>query len=194
MLPTRSDGFSTAGGSAAGCVCRLPLGAAEPESGLSSGRIVSRRFARRSHQQGPAVDAAEALLAPLLDLAGRDDRRIASWSPAVGEHDPVVPDEPPAPPQPAPPPSTPAGPAVRTRGRPPRSKPPRRQVHFHVDEDEERLLLSAARDHGSQQKGIVAALRALQENELLRDEIDRLRAECDRQRQLLVQAESLFER
>jgi hypothetical protein len=67
-------------------------------------------------------------------------------------------------------------------------------VHFHVDEDEERLLLSAARDHGSQQKGIVAALRALQENELLRDEIDRLRAECDRQRQLLVQAESLFER
>jgi hypothetical protein len=67
-------------------------------------------------------------------------------------------------------------------------------VHFHVDQDEERLLLSAARSHGSQQKGIVAGLQALQENELLRDEIDRLRDECERQRQLLARAESLFKR
>jgi hypothetical protein len=80
----------------------------------------------------------------------------------------------------------------RRRGRP-RGRP-RRQVHFHVDPDEELLLLAAARAHGSQQKGLVAALQALQDNEILRDEIERLRTECERQRVLLAEAEAIFNR
>ena len=79
------------------------------------------------------------------------------------------------------------------RGRP-RGKVARRQVHFHVDPDEERLLLAAGRMFGSQQKGLIAALESLQEAEFLRDEIDRLRELCERQRRLLAEAESLFKR
>jgi hypothetical protein len=85
-----------------------------------------------------------------------------------------------------------AGQEPRKRGRP-RGRP-RRQVHFHVDPDEELLLLEAARKHGSQQKGLVAALQALQDNEVLRAEIERLRTECERQRVLLADAEALFNR
>jgi hypothetical protein len=80
----------------------------------------------------------------------------------------------------------------RRRGRP--KGRPRRQVHFHVDPDEELLLLAAAQKHGSQQKGLVAALQALQDNEILRDEIERLRTECERQRVLLAEAEAIFNR
>jgi len=80
----------------------------------------------------------------------------------------------------------------RRRGRP-RGRP-RRQVHFHVDPDEELLLLAASRKHGSQQKGLVAALQALQDIELLRDEIERLKTECERQRVLLADAEAIFRR
>jgi hypothetical protein len=79
------------------------------------------------------------------------------------------------------------------RGRP-RGKVARRQVHFHVDPDEELLLLAAGRTYGSQQKGLIAALEALQEAALLRDEIERLRDECERQRRLLAEAASLFKR
>jgi hypothetical protein len=86
-----------------------------------------------------------------------------------------------------------AEPPARKRGRP-RGKVARRQVHFHVDPDEERLLLAAGRAFGSQQKGLIAALESLQEAELLRDEIDRLRELCERQRRLLAEAESLFKR
>jgi hypothetical protein len=82
--------------------------------------------------------------------------------------------------------------APKKRGRP-RGRP-RRQVHFHVDPDEELLLLAAARKHGSQQKGLIAALQALQDNEVLRDEVERLRAECERQRVLLADAEAIFKR
>jgi hypothetical protein len=79
----------------------------------------------------------------------------------------------------------------RKRGRP-RGRAIRRQVHFHVDPAEEQLLLAAAAMFGSQQKGLIAALESLQEAELLRDEIERLRAECERQRELLAGAEALF--
>jgi hypothetical protein len=80
----------------------------------------------------------------------------------------------------------------RKRGRP-RGRP-RRQVHFHVDPDEELLLLAAAEAFGSQQKGLVAALQALQDNQILRAEVERLRTECERQRVLLAEAEAIFNR
>lgn len=86
----------------------------------------------------------------------------------------------------------PAGQEPRRRGRP-RGRP-RRQVHFHVDPDEEQLLLEAAKMYGSQQKGLVAALLALQDNEVLRVEVERLRTECERQRRLLADAEAIFNR
>ena len=79
----------------------------------------------------------------------------------------------------------------RKRGRP-RGRAIRRQVHFHVDPAEEQLLVAAVAMFGSQQKGLIAALESLQEAELLRDEIERLRAECERQRELLGEAEALF--
>ena len=82
--------------------------------------------------------------------------------------------------------------APKRRGRP-RGRP-RRQVHFHVDPDEERLLMMAVERYGSQQKGLIAALESLQEAELLRDEIERLRAETARNRQLLDEAGALFKR
>ena len=80
----------------------------------------------------------------------------------------------------------------KRRGRP-RGRP-RRQVHFHVDPDEERLLMAAVERYGSQQKGLIAALESLQEADVLRDEIERLRAETARHRRLLDEAESLFNR
>jgi hypothetical protein len=80
----------------------------------------------------------------------------------------------------------------RGRGRP-RGRP-RRQVHFHVDPDEEVLLMSAVEKFGSQQKALIAALQALVDIEVVRDEVERLAAECERQRKLLDQAESIFNR
>jgi hypothetical protein len=80
--------------------------------------------------------------------------------------------------------------APRRRGRP-RGRP-RRQVHFHVDADQERLLMKAVEIFGSQQKALIAALESLEENELLQEEIKRLEAESERQRALLLKAESLF--
>jgi hypothetical protein len=85
-----------------------------------------------------------------------------------------------------------ASPAPKRRGRP-RGRP-RRQVHFHVDPDEEGLLMLAVERYGSQQKGLIAALESLQEADFLRDEIEKLRAELARQRRLLDEAESLFKR
>jgi hypothetical protein len=82
--------------------------------------------------------------------------------------------------------------APKKRGRP-RGRP-RRQVHFHVDPDEERLLMAAVEKYGSQQKGLIAALESLHEADMLRDEIERLRAEVARHRRLLDEAESLFSR
>jgi len=110
----------------------------------------------------------------------------ASAQPAAVPQAPAKPVLPSRPPQPA------AGEEPRRRGRP-RGRP-RRQVHFHVDPDEELLLLAAARKNGSQQKGLVAALQALQDIEVLRDEIERLRMECERQRVLLADAEAIFRR
>ncbi|HZO96420.1 MAG TPA: hypothetical protein VFB42_03520 [Gaiellaceae bacterium] len=83
-------------------------------------------------------------------------------------------------------------PAGRRRGRP-RGRP-RRQVHFHVDPDEEALLLAAVEKYGSQQKGLIAALQALHDIEVVRDEVERLAAECERQRRLLDEMNSLFNR
>jgi hypothetical protein len=80
----------------------------------------------------------------------------------------------------------------RRRGRP-RGRP-RRQVHFHVDPDEERLLMQAVETYGSQQKALVAALAALTETERLRRRIEELERESERQRALLAKAESLFAR
>lgn len=77
------------------------------------------------------------------------------------------------------------------RGRPPGRKA-RRQVHFHVDPEEDRLLLAAAGRFGSQQKGLVAALSALEEVDALREQVKLLEAECARQRQLLVEAQAVF--
>lgn len=77
------------------------------------------------------------------------------------------------------------------RGRPPGRKA-RRQVHFHVDAEQDRLLLSAAGRFGSQQKALIAALHALQEVFALREHVALLQAECERQRSLLAEAEALF--
>ena len=84
-------------------------------------------------------------------------------------------------------------PATRKRGRP-KGRAVRRQVHFHVDPQEEALLLAAVSQYGSQQKGLIAALASLQEAELLHDEIARLRDECERQQRLLEEAQALFRR
>jgi hypothetical protein len=92
------------------------------------------------------------------------------------------------------PPVAAAPPVTEKRGRGrPRGRP-RRQVHFHVDPDEEVLLMNAVEKCGSQQKGLIAALQALVDIEVVRDEVERLAAECERQRRLLDQAESIFNR
>jgi hypothetical protein len=85
------------------------------------------------------------------------------------------------------------GEAKRKRGRP-RGRAVRRQVHFHVDPQEEQLLMEAVEAYGSQQKALIAALAALKETATLHDEIDRLRDECTRQRRLLHEAQALFKR
>jgi uncharacterized small protein (DUF1192 family) len=118
----------------------------------------------------------------------------AAPSPAA-EAPPAQRAAPAAPPRPDPA----AGQAVADESSPPRRRGrprgrPRRQVHFHVDPDEERLLMAAVERYGSQQKGLVAALESLQEADLLRDEIERLRTESERYRRLLDEAESLFKR
>jgi len=102
-------------------------------------------------------------------------------------------------PEPEPTVSPPARSLAATPGtdeRPRRGRPPgrakRRQVHFHVDAEQDRLLLAAARMFGSQQKGLVAALRALQEVVRLQEQVDLLREECERQSRLLEEAEALF--
>jgi hypothetical protein len=79
----------------------------------------------------------------------------------------------------------------RRRGRP-RGARKRRQVHFHVDPDEDQLLLRAAGHFGSQQKALIAALHALNEVLALRSQVDALQEECDRQRRLLAEAQALF--
>ena len=118
--------------------------------------------------------------------------------PVVVEPSPAPAPAPAATPAVTPPTATPtvaAAPAAtekRGRGRP-RGRP-RRQVHFHVDPDEEVLLMSAVERFGSQQKGLIAALQALVDIEVVRDEVERLAAECERQRRLLDQAESIFNR
>lgn len=89
--------------------------------------------------------------------------------------------------------SDPAQSERRKRGRP-KGRAVRRQVHFHVDPQEEALLAAAVARYGSQQKGLIAALASLQEAELLHDEIARLRDECERQRRLLEDAQALFRR
>jgi hypothetical protein len=79
----------------------------------------------------------------------------------------------------------------RSRGRP-RGARKRRQVHFHVDPDEDQLLLRAAGHFGSQQKALIAALHALNEVLALRGQVEALQEECDRQRRLLAEAQALF--
>jgi len=162
--------------------------------------------------------------APLFNLDEVHEQRILSWSPELDDGLDVVEPEPvgsepepqpaptPEPPQavapprpaPAPPPvkvaAQPTAPVAkdevvaerRGRGRP-RGRP-RRQVHFHVDPDEEVLLMAAVEKFGSQQKGLIGALQALHDIEFVRDEVERLAAECERQRKLLDQAESIFGR
>jgi hypothetical protein len=139
---------------------------------------------------------------PPAPVAPEPVREVAPARPvAVEPARAQAPTPPPAPPttsQAAPP--TAAAPAAtapsltekRGRGRP--KGRPRRQVHFHVDPDEEVLLMSAVEKFGSQQRGLIAALQALVDIEVVRDEVERLAAECERQRKLLDQAESIFNR
>jgi len=149
--------------------------------------------------QRPAVPAAIAPVQPVQPppQPWPVEEHVVDEAPAR-EHVEPIPVElaKPAAPKPSlashPPQQSAAGQEPRRRGRP-RGRP-RRQVHFHVDPDEELLLLAASRKHGSQQKGLVAALQALQDIEVLRDEIERLRAECERQRVLLADAEAIFRR
>jgi hypothetical protein len=168
-----------------------------------------RKRGRRDDWNGDQRGGA-ASSAPLFSLDDLHERRILSWSPELDDDLDPVEDEPAAaesepPPAPKPvapePPKAVAPPAPshtpvvaekRGRGRP-RGRP-RRQVHFHVDPDEEVLLLGAVEKFGSQQKGLIAALQALQDIEVVRDEVERLAAECERQRKLLDQAESIFGR
>ena len=177
-----------------------------------------RKRGRRDDWNG-AQREDEAPSAPLFNLDELHERRILSWSPElddeldVAEEEPALADpepEPapapkavaaapakavaPAPAKAAAAPAPPPAPSAEKRGRGrPRGRP-RRQVHFHVDPDEEVLLLSAVEQFGSQQKGLIAALQALQDIEVVRDEVERLAAECERQRKLLDQAESIFGR
>jgi hypothetical protein len=121
-------------------------------------------------QSGPFADPGQ----PATDVERPAGGSVETPAPADGE---------PGPPADGP----------RRRGRP-RRHVKRRQVHFHVDPEEDELLLAAARQFGSQQKGLIAALRALEEVESLRDEVDRLRRHSERQQQLLVAARSLLEK
>lgn len=79
----------------------------------------------------------------------------------------------------------------RRRGRPPGART-RRQVHFHVDPDQDRLLLHAVGRFGSQQKALIAALHALDEVLALRDQVELLQSENSRLRRLLAEAQALF--
>jgi hypothetical protein len=86
---------------------------------------------------------------------------------------------------------TPADVPRARRGRPPGRKA-RRQVHFHVDAEQDRMLLAAAGRFGSQQKALIAALQSLDEVVTLRQQVESLQAECERQRRLLADAQALF--
>jgi len=130
-----------------------------------------------------------------LVLPGSGQGAVAPRPPAAAPA-PAPASKPAAPPAPAPAPdhadaAEPEGDAKRKRGRP-RGRSVRRQVHFHVDPQEEQLLMEAVQMFGSQQKALIAALAALKETALLHDEIDRLRDECTRQRRLLQEAQALF--
>jgi len=147
----------------------------------------------------PQVEPEPVAPAPLPPVAPRpvEERYVPPAPAPVREQAPAAPAErvapvPTKPILPNRPPQSAAGEEPKRRGRP-RGRP-RRQVHFHVDPDEELLLLEASRKHGSQQKGLVAALQSLQDIDVLRDEIERLRAECERQRVLLADAEAIFRR
>jgi hypothetical protein len=83
------------------------------------------------------------------------------------------------------------GPRRARRGRPPGRKV-RRQVHFHVDAEQDRMLLTAAGRFGSQQKALIAALYALHDVLTLREQVEMLQAECERQQRLLAEAKALF--
>lgn len=136
--------------------------------------------------------------APPYVVQEREQRRILSWSPDPFDEQPGPTAEAPAPqaqlaeaPAPAPVQPPPARPRTRARRT---SATTRRQVHFHIDAEEESLLLAAARTFGSQQKGLIAALEALQETELLLEERARLLAESERQRARLAELEALLGR
>jgi hypothetical protein len=159
------------------------------------------------HPQAPPANAGAPATAPTRRVPKRiPARRLVL--PGSGQSAPAAPRPPAAAPapapkpaaQPAPPPPTaapeaadaePEEEAKRKRGRP-RGRSVRRQVHFHVDPQEEQLLMEAVETFGSQQKALIAALGALKETALLHDEIDRLRDECTRQRRLLQEAQALF--
>jgi hypothetical protein len=167
--------------------------------------VIARRFARDRSSTGDEDNRSDEP----ARTDERQDMRVLSWSPDPFDEPEVEPeaevDESGAPPpraeapprrvrEPAatadPPQEKPSG---RPRGRP-RGRAVRRQIHFHVDPDEEQLLMAAVAQFGSQQKGLVAGLRSLQETEELRAEIERLTAECERQRFLLAEARALFKR
>lgn len=144
-------------------------------------RSLIHRYMTTQAEPDPVEDADEPIVRAHTAVAEPSAPPVEHQSPA------------PLPPLPPPLPTEPAVPQPERprRGRP-RGRTQRRQVHFHVDADEDRLLLAAARQFGSQQKGLIAALKALQEVVTLREQIGQLHAECERQRELLAQAEALF--
>jgi hypothetical protein len=171
-------------------------GGADPSAPLFNlDELHEQRILSWSPELDDELDAAEA---EPVDVEPEPPRAVAAPEPprTVGPPTPAQPKPAPAPVQVAEPLAPVAKEEVvgekRGRGRP-RGRP-RRQVHFHVDPDEEVLLMGAVEKFGSQQKGLIGALQALHDIEFVRDEVERLAAECERQRKLLDQAESIFGR
>jgi uncharacterized small protein (DUF1192 family) len=157
-----------------------------PEAGDRTGRPPAPQKPRPGPAPPPRPDPPAG---PRAELPRRDVASAVGPRGRTNAVDQVEPKSPP--PRAVVPPSSEGERQERQRGRP-RGRAVRRQVHFHVDPAEEQLLVAAVAMLGSQQKGLIAALESLQEAELLRDEIERLQAECERQRELLAEAEALF--
>jgi hypothetical protein len=145
-----------------------------------------RRLIYRYMEEGVAIDGDE----DELEAFGESPQEVPHEVEAAGPHlaEATVTRLPT--PEPYAAPANGDAPRAR-RGRPPGRKA-RRQVHFHVDAEQDRMLLAAAGRFGSQQKALIAALQSLDEAVTLRRQVESLQAECERQRRLLAEAQALF--